>query len=120
MYIIASEARLKLVSTKSFLGYDLDVIQRITGEEKRIGVRRMFPSHRVVNTLTSSADNGDFRSAVANVAGIIPSTTGDPIILIVKKNVTILRNLITWATNLGVPDGHGRRIIQDIPLLLNR
>ncbi len=54
------------------------------------------------------------------MAGIIPSTTGDPIILIVKKNVTILRNLITWATNLGVPDGHGRRIIQDIPLLLNR
>ncbi len=103
---------------EEFLGYDLEVIQKITGQEKRIGVRRMFSNHRVVNTLTSSAVDGDFKRVIANQAGIIPSKTGDPIILIVKKHVTILKNLIDWATNLGVSDSKGRRIIQDLPLLL--
>lgn len=103
---------------EEFLGYDLEVIQKITGQEKRIGVRRMFSSHRVVNTLTSSAEKGDFKTVVARQAGIIPSTTGDPIILIIKKHVTILKNLNDWATNLGVIDKNGRKIVQDIPLLL--
>lgn len=103
---------------EEFLGYDMDVVQKITGQERKIGVRRMFTSHRVVNTLTSSAENGDFKSAVARQAGIIPSTTGDPIILIIKKHVGILDNLIEWATGLGVPDTCGRKIVQDIPFLL--
>ncbi len=103
---------------EELLGYDMDEIQKSTGQEKRIGVRRMFTSHRVVNTLTSSAANGDFKTATARVAGIIPSTTGDPIILIIKKHVSILRNLIGWATSLGVPDSQGRKVVQDIPLLL--
>lgn len=103
---------------EEFLGYDLDVIQKITGQEKRIGVRRMFTQHRVVNTLTSSAVNGDFKTTIANQAGIIPSITGDPIILIVKKHVKILKNLTQWATNLGIKDSKGRNINQDVPLLL--
>ncbi len=103
---------------EEFLGYDLEIIQKITGQEKRFGVRRMFSDHRVVNTLTSSAVDGDFKRAIANQAGIIPSVTGDPIILIIKKHVTILKNLIGWATTLGVPDKKGRKIIQDIPLLV--
>ena len=104
---------------EEYLGYDLDVIQKITGQERRIGVRRMFRSnHRVVNTLTSSAQNGDFRTSVARQAGIIPSMTGDPIILVAKKNATILRNIIEWATSLGVPNRSGRRIVREIPFVL--
>jgi len=103
---------------EEFLGYDLDVIQRITGEEKKFGVRKMFNNHRIVNTLTSSAENGDFSAVIARQAGIIPSSTGDPLILIVKKNVTILKNLIKWATSLGTPDSQGRKIISEVPLLL--
>ena len=104
---------------EEFLGYDLDIIQKITGQEKRVGVRKMFPrNHRVVNTLTSSAQNGDFKTSVARQAGIIPSMTGDPIILISKKNVTILKNIIEWATSLGDIDKSGRRIVRNIPFLL--
>lgn len=104
---------------EEFLGYDLDIVQKATGQEKRIGVRRLFKTnHKVVNTLTSNAQDGDFKTAVARNAGIIPSATGDPIILVVKKNVTILNNIIEWATSLGHPDGHGRRVVGDIPLLL--
>ena len=103
---------------EEFLGYDLEVVQKVTGQERRIGVRRMFPAHRIVNTLTSNAQNGDFRTAIANNAGITPSPTGDPIILIVKKNVTILKNLINWATTLGYTTSSGAKIVKEIPLLL--
>ena len=104
---------------EELLGYDLDRIQRLTGQERRIGVRRIFPEHRIVNTLTSSSQNGDFSRTVAAQAGIIPSVTGDPIILIVKKNVTILKNLIGWLHSLpGTMELEGRRVITDIPLLL--
>lgn len=104
---------------EEFLGYHLDVVQKITGQEKRIGVRLMFVhDHRVVNTLTSSAEAGDFKTVIARNAGIIPSMTGDPIILIVKKNVTILKNIIEWSTWLGETDKSGRKVVRDIPFLL--
>ena len=103
---------------EEFLGYDLEKIQKLTGQERRIGVRRLYPHHCVVNTLTSSAENGDFRTAVAKQAGIIPSLTGDPIVLVVKKNVTILKNLIQWATGLSQRGPDGRAIVHNIPFML--
>jgi hypothetical protein len=104
---------------EELLGYDLDRIQRLTGQERRIGVRMIFPDHRTINTLTSSSQKGDFSRVVAAQAGILPSLTGDPIILIVKKNVTILKNLIGWLNSLpGTIDILGRKAIADVPLLL--
>jgi hypothetical protein len=104
---------------EELLGYDLDRIQRLTGQERRIGVRRIFSDHKTVNTLTSSSQNGDFSRKVASQAGIIPSVTGDPIILIVKKNVTVLKNLSLWLNSLpGTIEANGRRVIPEIPLLL--
>jgi len=103
---------------EELLGYDLETVQQLTGEEKRIGVGAMFASsHRTVNTLTSS--KGDFSRAIALQAGIIPSATGDPIILVVKKNVSILKNLYTWLSSLPpVRREHGKKILPDIPMLL--
>ena len=100
------------------MGYDLDVVQKFTGQERRIGVRKMFHDHGIVNTLTSNAQYGDFKTAIANNAGIIPSPTGDPIILVVKKNVTILKNLLSWATTLGYTTSSGAKIMKEIPFLL--
>ena len=104
---------------EELLGYDLDRIQRLTGQERRIGVRRIFSDHKTVNTLTSSSQNGDFSRKIAAQAGIIPSVTGDPIILIVKKNVTVLKNLSLWLNSLpGTVELEERRVIPEIPLLL--
>jgi hypothetical protein len=104
---------------EELLGYDLDRIQRLTGQERRIGVRRIFPDHHVVNTLTSSSQKGDFNRTVAMQAGILPSITGDPIILIIKKNVSIMENLNRWLSNLpDIREMDGRRVIPDIPLLV--
>jgi len=104
---------------EEFLGYDLDQIQRITGREKRIGVRRLFDNHAVVSTLTSSNEGGDFKKDVVTRAGIMPSTTGDPIILIIKKHVSILKNVMDWVTGvIGKTDSTGKRVIDDIPVLV--
>ena len=100
------------------LGYDLDVIQKITGQETRIGVRTMFPSHKPAYTLTSSASDGDFNTASAGKAGVILSNDAPPVVLIVKKWCSVLENIIRWSTTFGQLDTKGRRIVQDIPFLL--
>lgn len=101
------------------LGYDLDKVQEFRGQAARIGVRAMFSDHKVVQTLTSSSENGDFKKAVADQAGVIPSADGSPIIMVIKKHVSILKNLNDWATSIiGHQDGSGRRIVNDVPLLL--
>lgn len=104
---------------EEFLGYDLDRVQKLTGSEKRIGVWRVFPDHKTVYTLTSSNEMGDFKTAVAKQSGIFPANDGPPIILVIKKNVSILRNLIKWTQSIiSKTDQTGRRFIPDIPVLV--
>ena len=104
---------------EEFLGYDLDRIQKLTGVEKKIGVRLMFSDHNTVYTLTSSSEKGDFRRVVAAQSGIFPAKDGPPIVLVIKKHVSILKNLIDWIPSvIGRDDQTGKKVIQDIPLLL--
>jgi hypothetical protein len=105
---------------EEFLGYDLQTLQQLTSAETRyIGVGRMFSDHRSVYTLTHSGEDGDFRQDVRTRAGIIPSANDPPMILIIKKHVTIMRNLIGWISNIiGVRDQFGNMTVPDIPLLL--
>jgi hypothetical protein len=46
-------------------------------------------------TCTSSADDGDFNTRMANQVGFSVSR-GSRLVMVVKKNATILRNLIRW------------------------
>jgi len=104
---------------EEFLGYDIDRVQKLTGGEKKIGVRALFPEHNTVYTLTSSSQKGDFSKLIASQSGIFPSKDGPPIILVIKKNVSILGNLIAWIPSvIGQIDADGNRVIKDIPLLL--
>ncbi len=104
---------------EEIMGYDLGRIEQFKGQAEKIGVRRMFSDHRVVQTLTSSVEKGDFSKPVAEQAGIIPSPSGDPIVLVIKKNVRILDNLIKWATAIaGTPDEKGQKRVTDVPLLV--
>ncbi len=101
------------------LGYDMGRIEQYTGQAESIGVRRFFRNHNKVLTLTSSHEKGDFNKTIANQAGMIPSATGAPIILVVKKNVKILDNLIRWSTSIsGIPDEKGQRHVPDVPMLV--
>jgi hypothetical protein len=101
------------------LGYDLDKVQEFRGQAASIGVRAMFSDHKIAQTLTSSNERGDFKKLVAEQAGIIPDPHGSPIIMVIKKHVSILKNLIDWATSIiGQPDDSGRRVVKNVPLLV--
>jgi hypothetical protein len=102
-----------------FLGYDLDRVQKLTGMEKRIGVKKLNPNHGVVYSLTSSSQSGDFNKQIASQVGIFPSTEGPPIILVIKKNVSILKNLINWLSSMSdVFDQKHRPHLPKIPALI--
>lgn len=100
---------------EEFLGYETDKNLKFDEANSRIGVMKKLigaPFLRV-NSLTSSRDDGDFNSIVARNAGIIPG--GDPILLVVKKNASVLKNLNGWARAVRADD-EGK--IGDVPLLV--
>lgn len=104
---------------EEFLGYDLDKVQKLTGGERRIGVRRLHEDHRSVYTLTSSNEMGDFKTAIASQSGIFPSNEAPPIILVIKKHTTILKNVISWAKSIDSKVDHtGRVFVPDLPVLI--
>ena len=50
---LISQTQMRL--NEEFLGYDMDKVQRLTGGEKKIGVKAMFPDHHTVFTLRAVA-----------------------------------------------------------------
>lgn len=85
----------------------------------RIGVGKLAGSRLYVNSFTSSAQNGDFRLSVAQNMGVVPGGA-DPIVLVVKKNKSILTNLYKWATGLTTePDPvTGELKVRNVPVLV--
>ena len=69
------------------------------------------------NSLTSSHLNGDFSRKVAQSAGI-HLRSSDPIVAVVKKNASILKNLISWLAVWGDKQNDGKIIIRNVPFLL--
>ena len=73
-----------------------------------------------VHSLTSRKEKGDFSTNVAQQAMVQPG--GDPILLVIKKNETVLRNLVRYYRDLCPASIHdpkaGRRIIRNVPVLV--
>ena len=114
---LRSQTQLRL--DEGFLGIDTQLRQIAYADDgftaAALGVGRLIGEHRVPTaSLTTSADNGDFGVAKARGAGIIP---GDyPVLVVVKKNSTILRNLREWLLNVsGIGDP---RRLADFPILV--
>ncbi len=81
-----------------------------------VGVLPQWPRLRV-NALTNSRNDGDFSRGTASK--ITTSLGGDPYVLVIKKNKSILANLIKWALHVnGVPGPSGRKVIRNVPLLV--
>jgi hypothetical protein len=102
------------------LGYDSEKAFRMEDiSYRRIGVSRRFPTHRekgFLQTLTTSDEKGDFKKVVAERANYTPSL---PYVLVIKKHVSILKNLVDWlALTAGEEDESGRIRVTDIPLLV--
>ena len=81
--------------------------------DEKTGVSIDLPA----NALTSSHLNGDFNRKVAQSAGI-HLRSSDPIVAVVKKNGSILKNLISWLAVWGDKQGDGKILIRNIPFLL--
>jgi len=99
------------------LGLDSQKDRQLDQGNSLLGVGKLFGQPLAIHSLTSSLDNGDFRAPKADTNVTIG---GDPVILVIKKNASVLRNLLRWVLHVrGVdaPDGK-RKIIRGIPLLV--
>lgn len=98
------------------LGFDTQ--QNFTGQnaDKKVGVGTIRKNVALVNCPTSSDKKGDFNLRIAKGVG---SIGGDPIILVIKKNKSILENLIQWASvHESIDPDSGRSIVKGVPVLL--
>jgi hypothetical protein len=114
---LRSQTQLRL--DHGLLGFDTQQRLFFDQSNRRLGVgalpgSKLYPVH----SLTNSEESGDFRLSVARQANMMIGS--DPILLVVKKNASILRNLIKWAT-LIQQERHpesGRLVVPDVPLLV--
>jgi len=99
------------------LGFDTSANRMFDETNRRVGVGLLHFDPLLVSSLTARHDDGDFnRRVLRNIAIFLG---GDPYVLIVKKNTSILKNLLEWALHVnGVDDGKGGKIIRGVPLLL--
>ncbi|MBN1195329.1 MAG: Z1 domain-containing protein [Methanomicrobiaceae archaeon] len=115
---LRSQTQLRL--DEGFLGFDTQLNRAFNQENLRIGVGSLPGEEFItVHSLTSSADRGDFNRTVAYQVGVLPGGS-DPVLLVVKKNKSVLENLINWAISVkGVEDPRThKKIVHGIPLLI--
>ncbi|HPW96583.1 MAG TPA: Z1 domain-containing protein [Paludibacteraceae bacterium] len=82
---------------ESFLGFDTQFERVYANNQKnKIGVG-LIPgfSNAIASSITTSAEKGDFTKKAAETLGI-NFNTPQPILLVVKKNVSVLKRLYTW------------------------
>ena len=97
---------------KGFLGRDTKKKESYDQTSSKIGAGLLPGFYEPPVIAVTSADaNGDFKKSVHHSVTITPG--GDPIIAVVKKNVTPLKNLLNWFTGA---NNSGK--IANIPLLL--
>lgn len=99
------------------LGRDSQKDRQLDQATSLIGVGKLFGQLLPVHSLTSSLDNGDFRAPKADTGVTIG---GDPVLLVIKKNGSVLRNLLRWVLHVRgeeVPGQKGK-IIRGVPLLV--
>lgn len=113
---LRSQTQLRI--DEGFLGYDTETSRSFIQSNNRIGVGRLDPGVPA-HSLTSSALNGDFRKNVADTTNLYLKGT-DPVIVVIKKNNSVLKNLIEWLSAKVGDNIHGtdRKIINDLPMLL--
>ena len=111
----ASAPRLSCASNEGFLGWDTRLNLALDSSNKRVGVGTLFgePLYRAIPS-TNADERGDFNLKVANQFNV--RLGGDPVIMVVKKNASVLRNLSRWAKSLSTMGSE--ETIPDIPTLV--
>lgn len=120
----------KNLRSQTQMRIDEEVIGRDTSDQahvKKIGVTTLpNESYIHVDTFTTQDDHGDFSRSFAQQVGGIQPSSDRPMVLIIKKNVSVLGNLIKYfrecRDTLGAEylyhSKDGAVIINNLPLLL--
>ena len=102
---LRSQTQLRL--DEGFLGFDTQVERAYRLHSKaNFGVGDLKPrynNHPVAHSFTSSLEKGDFNRKIAEGYGL-NFNTKDPILLVVKKNKSVLTNLFNWLTSTIAPE----------------
>lgn len=108
---LRSQTQLRI--DEGFLGFDTQHERAFRENNTWIGVGR-FNQNAIAHSLTTSIS--DFNTAAANSSGINFGMK-DPLVLVVKKNATILNRLLQWLSSKAI-EVDGRRVIRSKSLLL--
>jgi hypothetical protein len=110
---LRSQTQLRI--DESVLGFDTQHGRAFNNQNQWIGVGKPIPG-TIAHSLTTSEDKGDFNNRAANIA--INFSTEEPILAVVKKNASVLRNLSQWLESKATSLPDGRRVIREKALLL--
>jgi hypothetical protein len=98
------------------LGYNTDSNLYFHRGNERTGVGLLRFDDLLVHAMTSRGEDGDFKIDRLKTSHMLG---GDPFIVVVKKNSSILKNLLKWLVRRnGVDTDAGTRIIRKVPMLL--
>jgi Z1 domain len=115
---LRSQTQLRL--DEGFLGFDTQKRRLFNPNNSRLGVG-LLPGIELyrVQPLTSSHETGDFNLRFARQTNLMIRGAADPILLVVKKNASVLKNLWDWCTQFQSGDqGDAQSIVNEVPLLL--
>ncbi len=114
---LRSQTQLRI--DEGVLGFDTKKSRKLNKDNQWIGVGKLPGPKLHIHSLTSSADDGDFKKGIAETVGVMIGGT-DPIVLVVKKNAQLLKNLRKWVLSVSGfdPDAIVPNAIVNVPLLL--
>lgn len=111
---LRSQTQLRI--DEGFLGFDTQAA-RAQKDGKRIGAGLLKGvKHPYVDSLTSSADDGDFTKKWADKT--IGHLGKIPVVLVIKKVKSILESFHKWCSVQAVNDPDGKKVVRDLPILV--
>ena len=111
-------AQTQLRIDEGFLGFTMGYgVGHQQGQPLGVGLLpQMFGQNLHPATFTTADDNGDFKKVRAQGLGVVPGAL--PIVLVVKKNSTVLENLYSWSKAVLGAERDGVHKIPNVPVLV--
>jgi hypothetical protein len=85
-------------------------------QTNKIGVGE-YHADTEIYSYTSSDEKGDFNRGIATRLNV-PIGGNSPTVLVIKKNKSVLENLILWLHQFAVEDSDGNKKIHNVPVLV--
>lgn len=112
---LRSQTQIRL--EEGFLGYDREAAQTSPNAPIKPVGAGLFDVIPKADSITTRADDGDFKRQVANNFAINPG--GHPLLFVIKKNNSVLKNLLKWvAWAANKRDEEGNQYVTAVPLLV--